>query len=95
MSYTLIVKEEARLDMLEAYLYYEEELTGLGERFLSSILTRFSEISEHPEYYSFIDNRQILRDVTVDNFPFVIIYEKTDESVIVYAVFSTYKRPRH
>jgi hypothetical protein len=65
MQYKLIIKEEAKQDMLAAWQYYEEQIPGLGERFLTNVLNRFSDIAEHPEFYSFIDDRKILRDITV------------------------------
>ena len=34
MNYTLEVKEEANLETIETYLYYEEKRAGLGEEFL-------------------------------------------------------------
>ncbi len=53
MSYKLIIKEEAIADMQEAYDYYEEQQTGLGERFLAALQERFASLSEHPQYYGF------------------------------------------
>jgi hypothetical protein len=37
MSYTVLIKEEAHADALEAYLYYERKVTGLGEGFLKAL----------------------------------------------------------
>ena len=37
MKYTLEIKEEAVVDMQQAYDYYEERKTGLGERFLNTL----------------------------------------------------------
>lgn len=33
MKYALEIKDEAREEIIKAYLYYEKEQTGLGERF--------------------------------------------------------------
>ena len=95
MTYGLILKEGARLDMLDAYHYYEQKQSGLGERFLLELQERFRAISEHPEYYSYIDRKGILRDVAVGNFPYVIIYAIMDQDVRVYAVHPTHKRPQN
>jgi len=93
MPYTLILKEGAHLDMLDAYHYYEQQQPGLGERFLSELQKRFTAISEHPEYYSYIDSKQLLRDVDIDKFPFVIIYAITGQEVRVYAIHFTHRKP--
>jgi len=37
MPYSLALKEEARLDILDAYQYYEEQQPGLGERIAKTI----------------------------------------------------------
>lgn len=95
MSYRLIIKREALADMQEAYQYYEAQQNGLGEQFLSRLQERFDALSEHPEYYSYIDQKYILRDVTMAQFPFVIVYEIAGTEVIVYAICSTHKHPEY
>ncbi|MEA1785608.1 hypothetical protein U1E44_05870 [Arenibacter sp. GZD96] len=39
MAYVLEVKDEANLEIIEAYLYYEEKRTGLGEEFIEHLDT--------------------------------------------------------
>lgn len=91
MPYKIVVTEEARLDMLDAYRYYEQQQSGLGERFWEALQDRFTDLSNNPEYYSFINNQQIFRDIVLDKFPYVIIYELSDQDVIIYAIFPTHK----
>ncbi len=93
MPYKLIIKEEARLDAESAYIYYEEQQAGLGDRFLDAIQKRFSEIAEHPHYYSYIDKKQLLRDVAIPQFPYVVVFAIAESEVRVYAIHNTHKRP--
>ncbi len=93
MSYQLIIREEAHFDTNEAYRYYEEKSPGLGGRFLQELIQRYSEIIEHPEYYGFIDEQKIIRDVKLRHFPYLVVYEINGDKVIVYAVFNGYKNP--
>ena len=97
MSFTVIVKQEAHQDTIDAYNYYEEKLTGLGERFLAALQQRYKELSANPTFYSYIDEDQlkILRDVKLEKFPFVVVYEFIENQVVVYAVHNTYKHPRN
>ncbi len=97
MSFTVIVKEEAQQDIIEAYNYYEEKLAGLGDRFLDALQQRYIELSENPTFYSYIDEDplKILRIVKLEKFPFVIVYEIVENEVIVFAVHNTYKHPRN
>ncbi len=93
MPYTLIIKEEAKLDLSTSYAYYEEQQEGQGERFLDEVQKRFDNLVAHPEYYTFIDSKQSLRDITVGIFPYVIIYKIVAMEVRIYAVLHTHKKP--
>ena len=86
MAYNLIVKEEALADTLEAYLYYEDKLEGLGAKFLKSLQNSYDHISLHPQFYSFTDNRNQLRDIKLKGFPYVVIFDFTETDVTVYVV---------
>ena len=92
-KYNIILTDAARQDLLEAYLYYEEQSVDLGDRFLEKVEQRFTDLQNHPEYYSFIDRRNILRDVTVHSFSYVIVYKIINDSVRVQAVLHTRKSP--
>jgi hypothetical protein len=95
MSFGVIIKEEALNDIQEAYEYYEFKQLGLGEKFLQKIEQRLLHLSKHPHNYSFIneDYLKILRDVKIEKFPFVIVFEIEDNTVIVYAIHNCYKLP--
>ena len=51
MKYSLEIKEEAVLDIKEAYLYYEEQKTGLGNRFLETLESYLERVQKYPEHY--------------------------------------------
>lgn len=75
MAYTVIVKQEAVNDAVDAYEFYEKKQPGLGERFLEVLAKRYSDLSLHPSHYSFIkeDPLNILRDVRLEKFPYVVV----------------------
>jgi hypothetical protein len=54
------------------------------------------DLSLHPQHYSAIaeDPLNILRDVKIPKFPFVVVYEITGNNIIVYAVHNTWKDPQ-
>ncbi len=78
MSFELVITRKAHEEALDAYTYYESRSIGLGERFLEALSKRYVDLSLHPSHYSFIDEdpEQILRDVRLEKFPFVIVFEK-------------------
>ena len=67
--YTVLIKNEAVEDTIEAYNYYEQKRVGLGEQFLEALKLRYTDLSLHPHHYSYIkDPHQILREVSIKNF---------------------------
>jgi hypothetical protein len=55
MSYQLKVSLTAYRETDNAYVYYETQSVGHGERFLKSVEEAYSKLSEHPQFYSFIN----------------------------------------
>jgi hypothetical protein len=93
MAYKVITLKAAAEDISDAYNYYENARIGLGDRFMSELLKRFSEISAHPQYYGYIDSQNIVRDVKLRNFPYLVIYEIKNELVVIISVHNTYRHP--
>ncbi len=93
MAYKLVTLKVAAEDISEAYHYYENAKIGLGDRFMSELLNRFSEISAHPQYYGYIDSQNIVRDVKLRNFPYLVVYEIRDEFVVIISVHNTHRHP--
>jgi plasmid stabilization system protein ParE len=93
--FDVIVTKEAHTDALEAFLYYEEKQPGLGERFLTNLEECYLSLVEHPTHYGLIDEDplKILRDLKVDKFPYVVVFEIRETLVVVYSVHNTYKHP--
>ena len=95
MAFQVVIKAEARKDVIEAYHFYETKLTGLGDIFLESFENRCHDLSQNPSFYSLIseDPKAVLRDVKLNRFPFVLVFEIIASEVIVYAVHCTYIDP--
>lgn len=91
MACILEVKDDANLEIIEAYLYYEEKRIGLGEEFLEHLDTYFDRITTNPEHFP--QKRKPYREAFIKRFPFLIIYEITKHSVIVYSVFNSWQNP--
>ncbi|MFC5682248.1 type II toxin-antitoxin system RelE/ParE family toxin [Flavobacterium sp. MAHUQ-51] len=91
MKYKLEVKHEAFLDIKEAYLYYESRKKGLGKRFIETLEIYIDRIQKYPEHYQI--KRNPYREVFIKDFPYLIIFEIENKSVIVYAVFNTWRNP--
>ena len=91
MTFSLEITTEANLEIVEAYVYYEEKQAGLGERFLKQLDKYFIKILQTPKHYAV--KRKPYREAFIRKFPFLIIYEVTEEKIIVYSVFNTSRNP--
>lgn len=91
MTYFLEVKDEANLEIIEAFLYYEEKRIGLGEEFLEHLDTYFDRITSRPRHFP--QKRKPYREAFINRFPFMIIYQISKEKIIVYSVFNTWQNP--
>ena len=91
MKFSIYLTEEALHEEIEAFLFYEGEQTGLGERFLKEVETALQKVSEHPSFYSFSDETKTIRDISLIKFPFVIIYEIKPDRIEVYHIHHTKK----
>ena len=94
MSYTIILTDEARQDEINSYLYYEMQSAGLGEDFLTDVENCYSIINQHPHLFGYSDNQNKLRDIKLKRFPFIIIFEISGDTVLVYSVHHTSRKPR-
>lgn len=91
MSFSLIIKEEAVAEIDEAFSYYEKQQAGLGQRFIIDLEDHLSDVHQTPHHYSFLFTQQRFRSHSLEKFPYSIIYEITNNEVIVYSVCNTYK----
>jgi len=91
MNHFFEIKEEARIEAIEAYNYYENKQEGLGERFFGNIEDTYTFIDENPESYQKV--YKLFRAAKIKNFPYQIIYEIESNKIIIYSFFNTYRDP--
>ena len=91
MIYSLRIKEEALEDLQQAYSYYEENRTGLGEDFLLSVEASFNRISRYPK--SFRVRYKKFRADWLNRFPYLIIFRIEEYEVVVFKVYHTSRNP--
>lgn len=92
MLRNLIILPEAELDVTQAYIWYEEQELGLGEEFLRRVDDCIQFIRRNPEMYQVAHENY--RRAIVRRFPYVVFYEYSETTVIVYAVFHCSQDPK-
>ena len=91
MTYNLVVTLKAKEEITKGYIYYETLENGLGEKFLEHLDTFFNRITTFPE--QFPQKRAPYREAFIKKFPFLIIFEIRNNSIVVYSVFNTWQNP--
>jgi hypothetical protein len=91
MPHFFDIKEEASLEIIEAYSYYENKQKGLGERFFKRIEDTYRKIDLSPEGYQKV--HKLFRAAKVKNFPYQLIYEVAGKTILIYSLFNTHKDP--
>lgn len=92
MSFPIYLTEEALQEEIEAFLFYEGEQFGLGERFLKEVEEVLLKVSASPTHYSFSDETKTFRDISLIKFPFIIIFEIKSDRIEVYHIHHTKKK---
>jgi plasmid stabilization system protein ParE len=92
MLRNLLILPEAEQDAAEAYIWYEEKEPGLGEEFLRCVDARILSIRRNPEMYRVIF--ESYRRAIVRRFPYVLFYEYSDNTIVVYSIFHCSQDPK-
>lgn len=91
MSYSLIIRPEAELDIQDAFEWYEAQAPGLGSEFVR-IDACLSNIGRNPLAYPLI--YQQARRVLLRRFPYGILYVYEQETISVIACFDGKRNPK-
>ncbi|MGP0594781.1 type II toxin-antitoxin system RelE/ParE family toxin [Nitrospira sp. T9] len=82
---------EAEQEFIEAAAFYEQNVTGLGERFGKEVRRAIVRLMEYPQIGSQIDAD--LRRLLLTRFPYFLIYSSTSDLLRVVAVAHVHRRP--
>lgn len=86
-----MVQEEAGLEILETYIYYESIQTDLGERFLRQVEKYFHQIQDNPQHFQIKKNKY--REAYIRKFPYIIIFDVIDDKIVILSVFNAHQNP--
>lgn len=91
MPYKLEIRPLATLEIIEAYDWYELQREGLGLEFLDELEQFYTSLQRNPHSYSYYDDP--VREGKIARFPYTVVYEVIEASIVVYSVFMTSQDP--
>lgn len=81
----------AELEMLEAAMFYESQVSQLGVQFLDQIDAALVSILQHPNVGTLI--RSGIRKRRVHRFPYSLLYRIDPDEIVILAVAHQHRRP--
>ena len=90
-SYKLLLLERAVLELEDACVYYNKQVSGLGYEFEEEIAVLLELIKENPLLFPI--KFAYIHEAVVKRFPFVINYEISEKQIIVSAIFHVKQNP--
>lgn len=81
----------ARAEFREAIAFYNDPKAGLGSEFAEEVKKAIERIVQYPEAWSLLSRRA--RRCRVKRFPFGIIYQVRDNTLLIIAVMHLHREP--
>ena len=91
MAYNIEIRPLARIDIWEAYDWYELKKDGLGIEFLDELDSFFKIVQQNPFTFSFYD--WPVRQGSLIRFPYTVVYEVLNNTIVIYTIFMTRQDP--
>ena len=83
--------ELAQIELEESIEYYNYELPGLGEAFLTEVLNALDRIGKYPEAWQPSSKRT--RRCQTRRFPYGIMYQIRKDEILVVAIANLHRKP--
>ncbi len=85
MTYKIKISEEAKLDLVNAYQWYESQINQLGSEFIRVVDKNLASIQKNPFAYPIIYNN--VRRKLLPRFPYGLFYIIQENLIFVFACF--------
>jgi plasmid stabilization system protein ParE len=91
--YNLEVRDEAQFDLDEAYIWYELQQIDLGRRLVLLVRDYMQILKTTPKQFPIIYKKK--RSVSVQDFPYKIIFSIYSDTVVIFSIFHTKRNPKN
>ncbi len=91
MAYKIEVLRLAAIEIIEAFDWYETQKESLGFDFLDELDQFYKTLLRNPHTYSYYEKP--VREGKIKHFPYTVVYELFDETIVIYSVFMAKQDP--
>ncbi|MBN1932290.1 MAG: type II toxin-antitoxin system RelE/ParE family toxin [Desulfobacterales bacterium] len=85
--------EIAQIELNDAIEYYNYEVPGFGDAFLTEILNALDRIGEFPKAWQACSKRT--RRCQTRRFPYGIIYQIREKEILIVAIANLHRKPNY
>ncbi len=91
MARRLVVQPQSDLDIQAAAVWYEDQRSGLGARFLDELDQVFRRIVDNPRQFPRVEDK--VHRALLRHFPYGVYFLAKEESIDVLAVLHLHRHP--
>jgi plasmid stabilization system protein ParE len=94
MAFIIKISDKAYREYYEAYEWYEEQLTGLGNRFENALERQIDIVAKNPLIYA--SRRLSIKESKIEEFPYLIVYKiiHVENVILITSIFHTSRNPK-
>jgi plasmid stabilization system protein ParE len=91
MSLRFVFRRQAKTELVEAGVWYENKRTGLASEFMAEIDRCISLATANP--LQFAIHRRDIRSINTKRFPYRIFFRAEQQRIVILAIFHTKRNP--
>jgi plasmid stabilization system protein ParE len=93
MIYTVELSPKAEKELFDTWQWYEEERTGLGDRFEKEFFRKIEILKNNPLQYAL---KKTFREARTDSFPYLLVFKvsKRNNRILIVSVFHMSRHPK-
>lgn len=93
MNYSLLVSEMAYEDAIVIFDWYEDKLTGLGDRFINELEVAKTDLLNNP--LAFAKWNKSIRRMVMRKFPYKLFYKIYEDEIVILAIIHARRSNRY
>ena len=92
MAYKFDILHQVKLEIIDAFDWYEKKQLNLGYDFVDEVEITLDDIKKHPKHFQ-IKHQNKFREATVNRFPYLVIYQIIENTIVILSVFPSKDNP--